>query len=458
MAVGLWLYDLLAMFRAPGFHQGMSKKKMLQEIPFLKGEGLSGGFRYFDASMQDDVLVLETLRAASTAGAAVANYVEALSPMWDGSRISGFRVKDHEDLSGKSEFEIKAHRSVICVGPWLDQLGIRMSAQWGKWITPSKGVHLVFDLKRIPIKGALVMTHPEDGRIAFVIPREDLGEGVAIVGTTDGPTGLDPDQAEVTSKEVDYLMGLLNRYFPDLKLTVEDIVSAYVGVRPLMNASREGSQKNKKGAAESSSVLQKVSREHHIDEGPGGTVLVAGGKYTTHRKMAGEIVDRVLEIWQRDSEKDPAILFPKNLGAPQVDSPLNPEISVKELAQVSEQSQRDGLTIPKSILMRFGKIALEWAQARQNSKDQLSDSLFLKERLDYSIQYEMALHLEDFYFRRCSLFMTRKDHGLSFAKDLAEVLLKDTGQDLARVDSEVQRLNAEVQHRDSWRKSAALRK
>jgi glycerol-3-phosphate dehydrogenase len=211
---------------------------VLEQIPFLKSEGLQGGFRYFDASMWDDVLAVETLRAAHLGGAAVANYTEAVGPLWTGDRVTGFRVRDLEPgAAGASrEIDLRAHRTVVCAGPWLDQVGETLSSQWRSWLNPSKGVHLIFDLKRLPVPAAMVMTVPEDGRIAFVIPRPDYGAGVTIVGTTDGPTPKDPDQASIDPGDIDYLMALLHRYFPDLQLKASDILSAYVGVRPLMGA------------------------------------------------------------------------------------------------------------------------------------------------------------------------------------------------------------------------------
>ncbi|MGK5083943.1 glycerol-3-phosphate dehydrogenase/oxidase, partial [Bdellovibrionota bacterium FG-1] len=231
--LGLWLYDLLALFRTPGCHQSLSAKAMIEKIPFLKSEGLTGGFRYFDASMWDDVLAVETLRSAHVEGAAIANYCEAIGPLWTGDRITGFRVRD---LEASAEINLHAQRVVVCAGPWTDQVGLMLSNKWRSWLNPSKGVHLIFDLKRLPMPGAMVMNHPEDGRIAFVIPRPDLGAGVTVVGTTDGPTPKDPDSASVDFEDVQYLMNLLGKYFPTLQLKTSDILSAYVGVRPLVGA------------------------------------------------------------------------------------------------------------------------------------------------------------------------------------------------------------------------------
>jgi glycerol-3-phosphate dehydrogenase len=287
--------------------------------------------------MWDDVLAIETLRSAYRAGAAVANYVEAVHPTWEEDRITGFHIRDLEETGGSGSsssqnmIHLRAHRTIICAGPWTDQIGEKVSSDWQRWLNPSKGIHLIFDLKRIPVPGAMVMTNPDDGRVSFVMPRPDYGAGVVIVGTTDGPTDDDPEKAEIRSEDVQYLMNLLQRYFPDLKLTASDILSGYVGVRPLMGGqtfvaqNEKGQEAVKQAAHKNSSVLQKVSREHHIARGPGGTVIVAGGKYTTHRKMAEEIVDYTLKQWKKDDrEKHGKLEYPKEITRPNTRVPVNP--------------------------------------------------------------------------------------------------------------------------------------
>ena len=135
--LGLWLYDLLALFRTPGFHRRLSKKKMLDALPHLKSDGLQGGLQYFDASMWDDVLAIENLRDAARSGAAIANYVEAVDPRWEGDLIRGFRVRDVES---ESFIDLRAARTVVCAGPWTDQVGGMLTARWKKWLQPSKEI------------------------------------------------------------------------------------------------------------------------------------------------------------------------------------------------------------------------------------------------------------------------------------------------------------------------------
>jgi glycerol-3-phosphate dehydrogenase len=456
LGLGLWLYDLLALFRTPGFHRNLSKTQLLSEIPFLQSEGLKGGFRYFDASMWDDVLAIETLRSAQLGGAAVANYVEAMSPLWEKDRITGFRVQDLEDPSGsQGQWDLRAHRTLLCAGPWTDELGGKLAPEWRRWLTPSKGVHIIFDQKRIPIPGAMVMSHPEDGRIAFVIPRPDFGAGVVIVGTTDGPTDSDPAKAEVDPEDVNYLIGLLNRYFPALKLTPSDILSAYVGVRPLMGADSASKTQGE------SSVLQKVSREHHIDNGPGGTVIVAGGKYTTHRKMAEEIVDFTLKAWKEGSRHQKAPAFPTDLKPSKTRSPVNEKATPEAIQQCRTQAHQKGIPLPEELVSRYGAEVLsvldrtksdENPSGQGNKVGDPEGFPCLKAQLRHLIHSEMVVHLEDFYLRRIPLYSSRKDHGLPWAEQLAQVWAQERNLDQKEVQLELQRLHQEVVRRSAWQK------
>ncbi|MEK6705140.1 MAG: glycerol-3-phosphate dehydrogenase/oxidase [Bdellovibrionota bacterium] len=419
LRLGLSLYDLLALFKTPGRHKKLSSRELREMIPFLRSEGLVCGFSYFDASMWDDVLVVKTLRAAQKAGAMVANYVEAIEPLWETSgcedsarQIRGFCVRDAE---AGCLMNIRAKRVIVCAGPWTDKIGAMLSSGanggWRNWLSPSKGVHILFDLKKLPVPGAVVMDQKEDGRIAFAIPRPDFGAGVTIVGTTDGPSPSDPDQAAVEAHEVEYLMQLVRSYFGKLDLGYRDIISSYVGVRPLAAEVSKGDDAEK-------TVLQKVSREHHIAEGPGGSVIVAGGKYTTHRTMAEEIVDFTLKL--------------ENLSLPpKTSTPLEPRYIASEL---------DGRTAADDGLPGFPQ---------------------LEAQLRYSVRNEMVMHLEDFYFRRVPLYLARADHGVPWAERLAYVLADELGSARdgePRVDvlAEVERLKATVAQCERWRKKDLL--
>jgi glycerol-3-phosphate dehydrogenase len=297
-------------------------------------------------------------------------------------------------------------------------------------------VHLVFDANRIPVPGALVMAHPDDGRISFVIPRPDYGSGVVIVGTTDGPTPHDPEKAEITSLDIDYLLKLLGRFFPSLKLSQSDILSAYIGVRPLMAPpSGEGAS------------LQKISREHHIDEGPGGAVLVAGGKYTTHRTMALEIVDFAASRNVTLGQKCKRVFS--------TETPIN-------LRSTSEAVERAKVhpkasSVEPELRDRYGAEALEILQLEQEHPATLeSPAGFprIEAQLRFGIRHGMVLELEDFYLRRIPLFLSRADHGLPWLDALARVWGEETRRSPEDCERQKARLLSEFQRRNSWRSCA----
>jgi len=450
--LGLWFYDLLALFRTPGFHKRLSREQLLAEIPSLKKEGLAGGFRYFDASMWDDVMGVEIARAAEEEGAAIATRTEALAPIWEGARISGFRVRDQET---QRELLVRATRTVICTGPWTDitgkllEQGAPEGVHWKRWLAPSKGVHLIFDLKRIPVPGALVMSHPSDGRISFVIPRPDFGPGVVVVGTTDGETHADPDQAAVADSDIEYLLSLLQTSFPDLKLTRDDIISTYVGVRPLVDPGRNGAQ---------AGSLQKVSREHEIEPGPGGVTIVAGGKYTTHRTMATEIIDKVLKQWNEDSRAKCWPAHPMRLQAPRTEVAPNPEATPDAIARARAIAKGQGLEIPEPLWSRYGAAALKVAEI---ARDKLISNgcpadpegfPWLAAQFVYSMRFEQVLHLEDFWLRRQAVFLSLKDHGRAWVDPLSALWAQELGRSEEVRKGEVRSLMAEIERRTSWKK------
>ena len=473
VSIGLWLYDFLSLFRAPHFHRRLSKAKLLAEIPGLSPEGLVGGFTYYDASMWDDVMCVETARAAHELGAAIAVRVEAVDPIWEvrgggdlgeaiAHEIAGFRCLDRD---GGGTIEIHAHRTIVCGGPFTDLLGetlLRGAAaketqafrekdgHWKHWLKPSRGTHIVFARDRLPVPGAMLLSNIEDTRVSFVIPRDDFGPGVVIVGTTDAESPSDPSDVRAEDSDVDYLLRLLARYFPDAKLGPADILAKYVGVRPLMDPAFGQDSASGEGS------LAKVSREHHIDRGPGGTTLVAGGKYTTHRTMALEIVDRALAFWAEDYWRDHADRVPA-WHRPHTDISTNPAVTREavaafrsEIAPAIRSGQVDAPTV-EGLIERYGADAREVLKlhaAHPESGPSQDGFPYLEAQLRYGIRKEMVLRLEDFYFRRLPLYLTRKDHAEEWIEPLSRVWAEELGKTEAGRQDEGADLRAKITRRD----------
>jgi glycerol-3-phosphate dehydrogenase len=461
--LGLWLYDLLALFRTPGFHRRLSRSQFETAFPAIRKEGLLGGFRYYDASMWDDVLGIEVLRDAVRQGACVASYVAAEKPLLEDGKLVGFEVRD--GLTGSAQsIPVRAKKVVLCTGPWADEIGKILDPNWQPWLKPSKGVHLIFDAKRLKLPGTLVMAHPEDGRISFAIPRPDYGTGVVIVGTTDGPTAADPARAEVSAEDVSYLLDLLNRYLPDLGLKETDVVSAYVGVRPLVDPNL-GALEADQGTAAS---LQKVSREHRIDHGPGRSVLVAGGKYTTHRTMGEEIVDFALRSWGEDARKGKAPSLPERLVPPQTRTPVNPLATGDARKAAQLELSHLGKEVPEVLFDRYGAevrelLSIDEDLRKSDGPSELKDPEgfpLLEAQFLFSMRRGAVIKLQDFYLRRCPLFFCRPDQGRPWADRLARLWVRELGVDpksqegRERAERALRELDEQFKSLSRWRRAS----
>jgi glycerol-3-phosphate dehydrogenase len=408
LCAGMWFYDLLSLFRAPALHQRFSAGVSARMIPGIKKEGLKCSFKYYDASMWDDALVIDVLLRAHENGACITSQTKALTSSRD-SAGNITKVGFRDMMSGR-DHEIRFKKLIVCAGVWTDEVGALLEGKaWKPWIAPSRGLHLVFDWNRFPVPGAVTM-QIDDGRIAFAIPRHDYGPGITIVGTTDGPCTLPPDQiedeSEAISKDRAYLIELLSKYFPSLHLTDSDVINHYIGIRPLVNPDRNQEKGSKN--------LQKVSREHTIDHGPGGAVIVAGGKYTTFRKMAEEIVDFAIE-GQEYREPDTEIsLFEAALPG--------------EVQRARESARARGMKVPDKLFERYGADALEICRIHEEVCDPAvvdpEGFPMLEAQFRYSVRHQMVLSVEDFVRRRQPLYLCRKDHGAPWYPVL-EKALKD---------------------------------
>lgn len=265
LSVGVRIYDLLC-----GVDQGprsgtMSRDRVLEHIPLLRREGLTGAVRYGDALTNDARLVLDTLMSAAEHGATVINYLALKSAR----RVGDVWACQLEDIHGAGTLEVGARTLVNAAGPWAG-----IFPQSGLQLRLTKGVHLVVDRARLDICDAVVMA--EGKRILFAIP---LGQRI-ILGTTDTDYSGDADAVRADDADVEYILGVVNGAFPDAHLSAEEIISDWAGLRPLI-AKGDGSPSD-------------ISRKHLILEPEAGWIDVAGGKLTTHRHIAQEVVDRAI--------------------------------------------------------------------------------------------------------------------------------------------------------------------
>ena len=274
LAAGLTLYDMLSLFRNARPHPVLGRDEVLAGEPALRADALLGGARYWDAATDDARLTLATVLSAQHAGAVVLNHAAVTALTSAEGRVTGAAVSSTLDCSSTA---VRARVVVNATGPWSDRIERLASSETAASVRGSKGVHVSVPRARIGNVSAVTLTAPRDGRVMFVLP---AGQH-AIIGTTDSYDVTSPDEVRATTADIAYLLESANHYFTDAKLTVSDVVSAWAGVRPLAAGGATGSDP---GGA---------SREHSIVESAPGLVRVTGGKLTTYRAMAEQIVDVV---------------------------------------------------------------------------------------------------------------------------------------------------------------------
>ncbi|GLH72838.1 glycerol-3-phosphate dehydrogenase [Geothrix limicola] len=271
--LGLTAYDLLSnafdRFKSPGRHRFLKPDQMAKREPAFCREGLQLAGVYFDTSTDDARLTLETIKEARdlSGGRSVAlNYVEAERIRVEAGRVSTVDLVDRE---GGSRFSVRASCVANATGVWSSETLAR-AGQEDHRLRPSKGVHVVVPRARIGHHDAFALRRPDD-RFVFVLPR---GE-VSLIGTTDEDYHGPLDDPHCTQAECDYLLDTVNAYFPEARLGTADILSTYAGLRPLVF--EEGSPSDN-------------SRQHLIQDPGTGLVSITGGKLTTFRPMAWELL------------------------------------------------------------------------------------------------------------------------------------------------------------------------
>jgi glycerol-3-phosphate dehydrogenase len=267
LAIGVRVYDLLCGGNNLGSSCSYLAKRLSGVVPGLMREGLSGGVRYFDALTNDARLVIDTLRSARDAGAAVLNYTSFVSSSRSGD---GWTCVVLDQLGGH-QTEVRARAVANATGAWAPRLQ-HSRVQ----LRLTKGVHLVIDRSRLPVSEAIVL--PEGERILFAIP---WGERV-ILGTTDTDYEGDPAAARTDHSDIHYILGVVNARFPEARLTPDCIIASWAGVRPLVSPRRlkQGSPSD-------------ISRRHEIRMAEPGWFDVTGGKLTAYRFIAEQAVDRI---------------------------------------------------------------------------------------------------------------------------------------------------------------------
>ena len=417
LRAGMWLYDLLAAFRNVHRHRWYRAKKVRRIEPGLRDRGLVGAALYYDAQVDDARLVLATLRSAIAAGALPLNYVEATALLKPDGRVRGATVRDV--LTGET-VSIRAHVVVNATGPWSDDVRRLDDPTTGPLLRPTKGVHVVVPRRRIANEHAITLLSQIDGRVMFVLPWDDF----AYVGTTDTDADASPDALRVTAADVTYLLRSANAAFPDAHLTINDVVSAWVGLRPLL---RPG------GAGASPSD---VSREHRVVESAQGLLSIAGGKLTTYRVMARDVVDRVAA---RLHEQDGRRLA----GAPPTDRVPLIGGEAADLDVLVEAARARGApeATARHLVASYGSEAAAILNLvdRERSLGQpiVAGRPEIWAEVTHAVEREMAVRVQDVMIRRLHLYYELPDRAQHVIPQVAARMTQLLGWDETREAEEL---------------------
>jgi glycerol-3-phosphate dehydrogenase len=407
LSAGLTLYDALSLFRNVERHRRLSPHDVLAREPALAADDLRGGVRYFDAGTDDARLTLVNALDAIALGAAVVNHVAftGTAPARDG--LHTFLASD--TLTG-TPLEIRARVLVNATGPWSDH--VRRLAGGGDRhrIQGSKGTHISVPRERIGNRDALTLLHPADGRVMFALPAGTH----TILGTTDTFTSVAPDEVRASEADVAYLVDAANLFFPDARLTRGDVVAAWAGIRPLTPTS-------------TSSVA--ASREHAIDRAD-GTVTITGGKLTTYRVMAREVVDVVEQLLSR--RRTPATTGARPLPGGTVDVAT----AVKEATRVADAARATHLVHTYGSAWR--DVHAYGGRDDASRAPVVAGLPYRFGEMRWATDHELASTLGDLLIRRTHVAFETRDNGRAAARAVAAHLGWGDAE-VARYDAEVAR-------------------
>ena len=387
--MGLWMYDALSLFRNFKRHEMFSNQEIARRMQGIDVTNINGGAHYYDGQVDDARLTLETMRAAHAHGATIANYVQVDELLKKDGRVVG--VQAHDTRRGE-KIEIHARVVVNATGPWADTLLQLDDPRSPQRMRPTKGVHLFVPREKIGGDSAVAFPAHSDGRLMFVIPWGKF----SIIGTTDTDYAGDPDHVYADAADVDYVIAAAQHAFPGAPLQKSDVISTYAGLRPLV--------------LQQGKSATKTSREHEIWTTPSGLVTIAGGKLTTYRSMAEELVNVVAKQLRAEfniAPKQPcltarvplveaeATISPDRL-PPDVIEHLN-RAHGPEMGRVVEIARRDA-RLAQPIVEGLPYI---WAE------------------VPYAVEQEMAMTVTDILERRMHILNESREMGMSIAPNVA---------------------------------------
>lgn len=390
---GLKMYDALAGKAGLGSTQFLSARQTSACLPGIKTTGLKAGVKYWDGQFDDARLAVALARTAAAQGALLLNYCPVVELLHENHKVAGVRCQDVE--TGEL-YTVRGRCVINATGVWVDEIRMKDGQASGvatqAMVAPSQGVHLVVDREFFPGDHALLVPKTQDGRVLFAVP----WLGKVILGTTDTPRHDLSREPEAFADEVEFILGEAAKYLSRAPQRA-DVKSIWVGLRPLVRPP------DNEGAS-----TKRLSREHTVLVSPTGLVTVTGGKWTTYRAMAEDVLDKCVE----------ASLLERLPPSETNDFPL--------VGTLARGAGRSSLTSQPG-LEAYGS-EVDWVQGLEGRERELAPGLS-EAMVRFAARYEYARCTEDVLARRSRLLFLDAALAARIAPEAAAILEEETGID-----------------------------
>ncbi len=429
--IALKLYDFLADVKKTEQRKMMSVEEVVKTEPLLESDFLKGGAMYYEYKTDDSRLTIEIAKKAEEYGAKLFNYAEVEDFLYDENfKITGVKVKDNIN---KEQISVYGKYVVNATGVWVDKMRLKDNPKAPQRLHITKGIHIVVSKSKLPLKHS-VYFDVGDNRMVFAIPRFD----VVYIGTTDTNYDKNYENPNIEKEDVQYLIDAFNNISPKANLKLEDVESAWSGIRPLIH--EEGKSPSE------------LSRKDEIFYSDSGLISIAGGKLTGYRLMAKKVVEIVKKRMKKDFNKEIGECITKDIKLS--GGEFDFDYSIIKLVEYADnkydEAKQLGISVAdfKKLFYRYGKnIDLVTNKAYEYYNENKDFHLsWLKAEVWYTVNYEAVTCLSDFFIRRTGMihfFVKEISHSIN---DVANILQDFLGWTEDYKQNSIGQLKKEIEH------------
>lgn len=396
--IGLKIYDILAGRLSLGSSKYVSKKKTIEMLPNVEENGLQSGVIYHDGQFDDSRLAINIAQTAVEKGACLLNYMKVVHLLKDeNNQIIGVEVQDHE--TGE-KYTLKGAAIINATGVFTNAIMKLNDTVYKKYIVPSQGIHLVFDKSFLPGDHALMIPKTSDGRVLFAVPWHNR----IVVGTTDTLIKKHSLEPIALESEIAFVLETAQRFLAK-KPTRADVLSVFAGLRPLAAPEEEGKS------------TKEVSRSHKIIVSETGLITITGGKWTTYRKIAEDIINKAIKTGKLPEK-----------------SCVTQHLLIHGNKLTTSLDRENHLYIYGSDIPKIIELQQNYPELKEKVHP---DHEFTMAEIIWAIRYEMARTIDDILARRVRLLFLDARAAIQSSEKVARLLAQELGHNEAWVNKEI---------------------